>query len=324
VDFGLLAGRISGSLEMYDRRVNDVLMSRALPPPAGYGSIQDNIGKLRNRGIEIGLNTVNIQVGKFTWKTDFVFDANRNSILKLSTPGDDIANRWFIGQPIEVNYDYAFDGIWQLDQADQASALGITFTNYNTQIAGNIRVKDVNGRDASGNLTGKPDGRITTDDRTIIGKRIPNWTGSFATTFQYGNLDLYVMAYTRQGEQYGGGFYSTFLNYTGELNQVAVDYWTPQNPSNTYPRPGNVGPYSSVLGYSDVSFVRISNITLGYTLPARVLDRLKLSKLRVYATAVNPFLFTDYKGFDPEWPTQNTFGTTPGSSSYLFGVNLSL
>jgi hypothetical protein len=273
--------------------------------PTGFTSITDNVGKLQNRGIELGLTTINIQRGKFSWKSDFVFDRNKNKILELSGgKKDDIGSRRFIGQPVEVNYDYVFDGIWQVGDKDAAA-------KYN-QKPGQIRVKDLDNN-----------GVINAADRQIIGKRIPNWTGSFANTFRYGSLDLYVLVYTRRGEQFNSSFDATLMNYNTQYNQVKVDYWTENHPSQTHFQPGNPGPYAGIINYRNVDFTRIGNITLGYNLPNSLLQKIGVGNFRVYATATNPFVFTDYEGFDPEWPSQNTYGTAISSASYLFGVNVS-
>ena len=305
LDFALLKNRISGSVDVYSRKIDNILLNRQLPAPSGWSSITDNIGKLQNSGIELGLSTINIQAGKFSWKTDIVFDHNKNKILELSGgKKDDIGNRLFIGQPVQVNYDYVFDGIWQVADKDEAA-------KYN-QKPGQIRVKDI-----------VKDGVINASDRQIIGKRVPDWTGSFSNTFRYGNLDLYIMVYTRRGEQFASSFDATFLNYNQDYNQVNVDYWTATNASQKYFQPGNPGPYASIPTYRSVSFTRVGNITLGYNLPNRLLEKAGINSFRVYATATNPFLFTKYEGYDPEWPATNTYGTAVSSASYLFGVNVS-
>jgi len=305
LDFAILNNRVSGSIDVYNRIISNVLLNRQLPPETGFNSITDNIGKLKNRGIELGLSTINLIAGKFSWKSDFVFEANRNAILETSNgKKDDIGNVLFIGQPVLVNYDYVFDGIWQLGQEAQAA-------KYNAK-PGQIRVKDLNN-----------DGVINASDKAVIGKRIPSWTGSFSNTFKYGNVDLYVQAYTRQGEQFNSGDISAFMNYNQNYNQINTDYWTATNPSNTHFQPGNPGTYASIANYQNVNFVRITNITLGYSLPKQMLQKFGINNLRFYATATNPFLFTKFKGFDPEWASQNTYGTAVSATTYLLGANLS-
>lgn len=305
LDFALLNGRISGTVDVYDRRIDNILLNRLLPVPSGFGSITYNIGKLQNAGIEVGLSTINVRAGKFSWKSDFVFDWNKNKILELiGSKKDIVGSALFIGQPVQVNYDYVFDGIWQAHEVTEAAKY--------FQKPGQVRVRDL---DKNGVINGS--------DRAIIGKRVPQWTGSFANTFKYGNIDLYILAYTRRGEQFLSGFDQSFMSYNTQYNQLKVDYWTAQNPSQSHFQPGNAGPYISAIQYRKVDFVRVGNITAGYTLPGRLLQRFGVNSFRVYATATNPFTFTDYEGFDPEWPTQNTYGTAISSTTYLLGVNLS-
>lgn len=305
LDFSLLKGRISGSVDVYNRKIDNILLDRLLPAQSGWNSITDNLGKLQNSGVEVGLSTINVRAGKFSWRSDFVYDRNKNKILELIGGKKDIVgSALFIGQPVQVNYDYVFNGIWQTSDATEAA-------KYN-QKPGQIRVKDLDNN-----------GVINAADKAIIGKRIPTWTGSFANTFRYGNLDLYVMIYTRRGEQFSSSFDATFMNYNQQYNQVQLDYWTAKNPSQTRFQPGNPGPYAGITNYRNVDFTRVGNITLGYNLPGSLMQKFGVSNFRVYATATNPFLFTKYEGFDPEWPTQNTYGTAISSTTYLFGVNVS-
>ncbi|MBD2700506.1 TonB-dependent receptor [Spirosoma sp. BT702] len=305
LDFSLFNNRLYGSIDVYNRDIRNILVDKNLPAPAGFNSIKANLGRLRNRGIEVGLSTINIEKGKFSWKTDYVFDANKNQIRETANGAkDDVGSLFFIGQPVQVNYDYVFDGIWQTSEADLAA-------KYN-QKPGQVRVKDINN-----------DGVINASDRQIIGKRVPSWTGSIGNTFRYGNLDLYVLVYSRQGEQYSSSFDASFMNYNQIYKQMNVDYWTPTNPSTTHFQPGNPGSFVNAIYYRKSDFVRVNNITLGYTFPRELLQKVNINSLRLYATATNPFLFTKYDGFDPEWTSQNTYGTAISTATYLFGVNLS-
>ena len=304
VDFGFFKNRINGSLDIYQRTSKDLIMERQLPSTTGWSSIWDNIGKVRNRGLELSVNTVNIQTKDFTWQTNLIFDTNKNEILELyGEKKDDVSNKWFIGEAINVNYDYEFDGIWQANEAEEAAVYG--------QTPGQVKVKDQNN-----------DGVIDAKDKVILGQQQPKWTGSITNTFIYKNWDLAFNVYTRQGAQLNSTFVSAFMAYDGDYNQAKVNYWTENNPSNEYPQPGNKGNYFSSMCYQDVSFVRVGYITLGYTFPMSILKPIGVKRLRLYATANNPFLFTSYSGFDPEWATQNTWGEATSTRSYLFGVKL--
>lgn len=304
LDFGFFRNRINGSLDVYQRTSKDLIMERQLPSTTGWTSVWDNIGKVRNRGLELSINTTNIQTSDFSWQTNVIFDTNKNEILELyGGKKDDIGNKWFIGEAINVNYDYEFDGIWQTYEADKAALYG--------QAPGQVKVKDQNQDDV-----------IDAKDKVIIGQQLPKWTGSITNTFTYKTWDLAFNVYTRQGAQLNSTFVSSFMAYDGNYKQAKVDYWTETNPTNEYPQPGNKGKYFSSMCYQDVSFVRVGYITLGYTFPVSVLKPLGVKRLRLYATANNPFLFTSFLGFDPEWATQNTWGEATSTRTYLFGVKL--
>lgn len=304
LDFGFLNSRINGSIDLYQRDSKNLIMKRNIPVTSGWSSVWDNIGWVRNRGIELMLNTVNIQSKNFTWTTNLSFTYNKNEIVELyGAKSDDVGNKWFIGKPVRVNYDYVFDGIWQTDEAEEAA-------KYN-QTPGQVKVKDINN-----------DGVINASDKQILGQKDPKWIGGITNTFTYKNFDLSVYIYTQQGAQLQDAFMSTFMTYDNNYKQVAVDYWTPENPSNKWPQPGNKGKYYDSMRYVDVSFVRVGSITLGYNFSKSLLKKANISNLRLYFTTNNPFLFASYKGFDPEWATQNTWGTATGYTTYLFGVKL--
>lgn len=304
LDYGFFKNRINGSVDIYQRDAKDLIMQRNLPSTSGWSSVWDNIGWVRNRGIEIGLNTVNIETKDFTWTTNIIFDKNKNEIKELyGEKNDDVGNKWFIGKPVWVNYDYEFDGIWQENEAAEAA-------KYN-QTPGQVKVKDLDNN-----------GVIDANDRKVIGQRVPKWTGSITNTFNYKNWDLSVNIYTRQGAQLQSNFLSAFMSLEGNYKNLNVSYWTPNNPSNKYPQPGNKGQYFDALRYCDVSFVRVGSITLGYSLPKALLNKISVKNLRVYFTTNNPFTFTSYQGYDPEWATQNTWGESTGYTTYLLGLKL--
>src|SRR5690606_1402875 len=207
-----------------------------------------------------------------------------------------------------VQYDYVFDGIWQLHEEQVADSYGFQ--------PGNVKVKDLNG-----------DGEITADeDRTILGSPLPKWIGGMTNTLTFGNLDFSFMIYTQQGSMVRSRFHTDNFarEWNGRYNKLDVDFWTDTNPSNTWPAPNKTGGrvFEELNAYTDVSFVRVQNITLGYTFPIKAIERMRMSNFRVYATANNPMIFTNYVGFDPEWAEQNTFNMGISSAVYLVGVNV--
>ncbi|HLR37968.1 MAG TPA: TonB-dependent receptor [Chitinophagaceae bacterium] len=312
VDFGLWRGRVTGSIDYYNKTSTDLLMTRKLPIETGWGSMIDNIGSVRNKGVEVALNTVNIRTSSFRWSTSFTFAKNTNEILKLyGKKEDDIGNSWFIGEPINVNYTYVFDGIWQPDAEDEALSYG--------QSVGQAKVKDLN-----------DDGKINGDDRRIIGSPMPSWTGGFSTMLTYKGFDLSMSLFTKQGIQINSGFYGEFTNVDDRGRaKLEMDYFMPENKvtptrySNKYPEPHNSGPYWDEVGYyKDASFVKIKNIRLGYNFSPDVLSNMKVKSLRVYLNVLNPFVFTDYGGFDPEWGGASFGKGGMSAVTYQLGVNL--
>ena len=332
LDFGLLNNRVSGSVEVYRQFTNSLLLSQTLPITSGIpNSLVRNIGKTENRGLEIHISTVNIQsrgANDFTWTSDFNFFINHGKIKELANGATkDVANGWFVGQPIDVYYDYKRMGIWQNTPQDSAAAkaLGLTVTGGGSVI-GTIRVADLSGPN------GKPDGKIdATYDRIIVGTAEPKWEGGTTQRFSFKGLDFTVVAFARWGytlnsSLYGGNFVNT---YQGTYNNLQTHYWTPDNQEQWNPKPdaGRTNPLNrSVLSYFDGSFLKIRSMSLGYNLPASLLKKAGARSLRIYATATDPFiLFSPYRkagGIDPEGA--GTVGIdTPPVRSLLFGLNLS-
>lgn len=307
IDFGFFNNRVTGTLDLYEQNTTDLLIERAVPATSGFTSSWDNVGKTRNRGVEILLSTVNIdQPNGFQWNTDVTFTHNKEEILELVEGDRDLANGWFVGYPISSHFDYEKVGIWQLGEEDMALE--------NQQQVGEIKVKDQNS-----------DGIITPDDRTILGSNVPKFNLGVNNRVSYKGIDLSVFVFARQGNMIVSEANGSYKIDARE-NGPRVDYWTPENPTNAYPRP-NAGTstgnsrYFSTLRYADGSFVKIRDITLGYNLPHQIIDKLSVSRLRVYATAKNYFVWSDLGGYDPERGGNLSF---PMTRQLLFGVNIEL
>ena len=318
LDFALWGGRLAGNVELYNKKTYDLILSQKIPQTNGFDNVGAvNVGATRNKGLEIGLNTVNIQTKDFSWTTNLSFATNKNEITEIFGDSKDYPDqKLFIGQPVLVHYDYAWDGIWQTSEKDEVSKYG--------RLPGAVKEVD---QDNSGTIT--PD-----KDRVILGTPFPDWTGSITNTFTYKDFDFSVFIYTRQGEMKWSKFHTELQNeYLGEINQLKVDYWTPENPSNTFYRPGFNGGNTSLLCYKKTSFVRVGNMTLGYNMPLKWLKNCHISKMRLYVTAINPFIFTNYTGLDPEFGANATNGSGNADntatynggvsvSSYQFGINV--
>lgn len=311
VDYGFLKGRISGSIDVYDKLSSGLLMAWLLPYETGWTSIKANVGSVKNKGVELSLRTINVSKQDFNWTTTFNFARNKNQIEELFGKKEDVVgSKWFIGEPININYTYVFDGIWQESERAAAKLYG--------QLPGQARVKDLNN-----------DGKIGPEDKQIIGQIDPKWTGGFSTTLNYKRFDFSASLFTRQGMQVLSSFHQEFTNLADRGRaKLNVNYYmspntvTPTRQSNEYPQPANVGPYWSSVGYyKDNSFVKVQNISLGYSLPNILLEKIKLKSLRLYANILNPFVFTDYEGFDPEYASESLNNTGVSTTTYQFGIN---
>lgn len=312
LDFGFFKNRITASLELYNRKTADLILNQKIPTVTGFSQVIANVGQIENKGVELTLNTVNIARNDFSWNSTFAFTRNRNKLLQLYGDGQtvDKGNKLFVGYPIRSNFDYKFDGIWQTAEKDLA-------TKYK-QVPGSVRVVDQNN-----------DGIISStegiDDRMILGTQLPNWILGITNRFKYKDLDLSFFVYYRDGVQYNNNTLSgTFGEISGtRYNKLAsLDYWRSDNPSNTYFGVVAANPYRSAINYQDASFLRISDVTVGYTLPKGLMNSWKLANARVYAQVINPFVFTKFTGFDPEFNSAIYQDDVP-SMTYTLGVNIS-
>lgn len=291
LDFAVLRNRVSGSFDFYDSKTKDLLLLRQLPATSGVSTILQNIGKTRNTGFEVSLRTVNVQTRDFNWSSNITYTRNKERIVELVGKQNDIANQWIIGYPVNSFYDFVKEGIWQTADSSLAKSFGYK--------PGDIRVSDLSGPG------GKPDNKIdATNDRTVVGSAVPKYSLGFSNDFKFKSLDLNVYVFARVGQTFISQYANKFEPNAIE-NGASVDYWTPENPTNEYPRPNvNISraslPFATTLGYKDGSFVKIRNITLGYSLPERLAKRFHLESLRWYVSAKNYFTFSKVEDYDPE------------------------
>jgi TonB-linked SusC/RagA family outer membrane protein len=335
VDYGFLNNRISGTIDVYQEKTKDILLNETLPASNGAGTVTTNLGKTQGKGIEINLSTIDIQptsAGGFSWSTDINFFMNREKITQI-VPGvtQDINDGWFVGQPLTVIYDVKKLGIWQTqDSVDGA----IKVQTSPAQLPGQIHVQDI----ASDNGTNKPDGKIDASDRQILGNFQPQWEGGFTSRMSYKNFDFNFVIFARMGMKLIAPYLTTDGTANGydffmqsRDNQLKVNYWTRSNPTNAFPRPDaslQSFPFASTLGYQNGSFVKMRSINLGYTIPSKVLNRAGITSLRIYVTALNPFIIYSpfvKAGFGPD-PEGNGYGgavssTAAGGSTGVGGTN---
>lgn len=286
IDFGLLKNKIVASVDFYDSKTSELLLPRLLPATTGGQTILDNVGKTRNTGFEIALRTTNFQTKNFTWTSNITYTRNNERIVSLPNEINDIGSGLFIGYPVSAFYDYQKIGIWQTADAAAAAAYGYK--------PGDIMVRDIDG---SKTIT-------AAGDRIVLGSAVPMYSMGWGNDIKFKNFDLSILLYARVGQMFVSSYANKFEPNAIE-NGAVVDYWTPENPTNAYPRPNvNISraalPFATTLGYQDGSFLKIRNISFGYTLPASLAQKLHVASLRWYVSAKNFVTFAKVKDYDPE------------------------
>ncbi len=310
LDFNMFRNRLRGLVDVYQSKTTDLLLDKSISDINGATEITQNIGETQNRGIEVQITSINMARGAFTWRTDFNFSHHKNKIIHIGLTGeegeyiDDVDNKWFIGQPIDVDYDYAFDGIWQTDSAS---------TPQGPVQAGWVKVLDANG-----------DSIIDADDRIIQGQEIPDFIMGMTNTFSYKGFKFSFFLYSVVGVNK-----KNELLKTGDSdfrrNRYPVPYWTPENMSNEYPKSApsteDINQYG-IDFYRNASFLRIQDINLSYSLSNKTLSAMGIGiqHLELYANIKNLHTFTKWEGLDPEFNDQLN---VPQTRQFLLGLKLS-
>ena len=356
VDFGLFNNRINGSIDWYNKDTKDLLLYADVPPTIGFTQVQQNIGSIKNQGLEFTLNATILpgSKSKLKWTSSFNISFNRNRITALSDGQlsrmagiryPQIADLYIckVGEPLSEMYGYIYDGVYQYEDFNEVApnvfVLKPEIPN-NTNERANIQPGDPKLKDLNG------DGKVTVEDQTVIGHGLPVHTGGFTNTFTWKNFDLSVFFQWSYGND--------VINYNRvkleslserHINQLASvkDHWTPRvdNGDGTYTE-GNYTNYlwavkrgltniNTSRAVEDASFLRLKNIQLGYNFPVKILKGTGLSSLRVYFSAQNLFTWTKYTGYDPEVSTRNSamtrgfdYSAYPRATTYTLGVKLGI
>ncbi|WP_418992269.1 SusC/RagA family TonB-linked outer membrane protein [Alistipes sp.] len=341
LDLGFFEDRIKFTGDWYLKDTRDLLLYALLPASTGYTQAMMNIGKIRNRGFELTLETVNVKNRNFQWSTSFNIAFNRNKILALvdnqNTLQSSVAwemtyNSQFpyisqVGKPTGMMYGYIYDGIYKASDFDENGLLLKDIAHMSTFQRNQIRPGDPKYRDMNG------DGAIDDFDRTIIGCGQPLHTGGFGNNLTWKNFDLNIFFSWSYGNDVLNAnrliFESGRKSQTNQLASYA-GRWSADNPASNIPRSRANGTevYSSRV-VEDGSFLRLKNVSLGYTLPGRSLRKAGISNLRFYVSADNVWTLTGYSGPDPEVSTRNSVLTPgfdwsayPRALGFTAGVNL--
>jgi len=312
IDFQLFNGRLGGSIEVYQANTKDLLMTRTVPIMNGYSKIWDNIGETRNRGIEISLNSQNIRTKDFTWSTDFNFSLNRDKIVELRGDGkDDTTNKWFIGKPLRVYYDYNVIGIWQEgDQYQTTDANGKLVDIQKGAVPGSAKLEDVDGNG------------IIEDgvDMKIIGSKSPDFIMSMGNRFSYKNIYMSFLVNGVFGVWREDNVANIGSWTNGRTNYVhGVKYWTPETPDADVVSPGYLAPIPHSY-YKKLTYVQIKNITLGYRMNKDIAKKVGLSGIEMNVSINNLHAFSNMRqllNYDNSW-----MASYPTARSYMFGLNL--
>ncbi len=340
LEVGLFKGRISLEADYYYRKTTDMLLDAPVPRTSGYSVIRTNVGSMENKGFEFGINTVNIEKGRFTWTSNLNWSINRNKVLSLATPADifgvggpNFTNPTSIirvGEPVGSFWGLTRDGVWS--EAERAEAAEFrSYRNNLTVLPGDVKYRDLNG-----------DKAITDADRSIIGNGSPLGWGTVINTVRFGNFDLMLDIQF----SYGNDVLDLTLHPSEDRQAIAnsyttvLDAWTPTNQGSQVAeiRETRAGYVTNVdtRWVFDGSFIRGRNLLLGYNLPADLTSKLKMNRVRLYLSAQNFFLQSKYPHGDPEaTPTNgnessNVFSQGiiwhgyPKPTIYMGGVQITL
>ncbi|MBL7700600.1 MAG: SusC/RagA family TonB-linked outer membrane protein [Chitinophagaceae bacterium] len=322
-DFSVLADRLSGSIDLYKKSTSDLLIKRSLPTVIGFDDVMDNLGEVENKGIEINLNSVNINNENFSWRTGASFWLNRNKIVHLYGPvnifdeegkvigqveRDDLDNEWFIGHDLDEIWDQRVLGVWQSDETEEAAQYGV--------YPGDFKVQDVDG-----------DGKYSDADRQFLGYKSPRFQWTLRNDFTIlKNFDLSFMLYSSWGQKASFNDAKNNSGFKDRQNSYIFPYWTPGNPINDYARLYSSNGGASFSVYRKTSFIRLNNVALAYNFPAHVLDRIKFESMKVYVNVTNAAMYApDWEFWDPEFRNRNSEGeisTAIPPRYYTVGLNV--
>ncbi len=314
LDFGIYHDRINGDINLYNTTTTDLLLDRTISAVHGITSVTQNIGKTGNTGLEISVNSKNIVSHSFVWSTTGNIALMKNKIISLygfldeeGIEVDDIANKWFIGKPIRVNYDYVIDGVWQQDEAAEAASWGSQ--------PGFIKLRDVNG-----------DHQLTAEDRMIAGQQDPKLIWGLTNSFSYKNFTLEAFVNGVHGVTKPNDYMTDDVYEGVRRNTINKERWSPEQPGNTFyinhihaGKMAGIDALENNLYFENADFVRIRDVSLSYDMPETLIRKAGIDRMRFFVNGRNMFTFTKWHGMDPELNNQRNF---PLQKEFVIGLNL--
>ena len=331
---GFLDGRINVTFDAYYKKTNDLLLNVPIEGVTGFSSALRNVGSVSNKGLELEISSTLIENKQWKWNASLNLATNKNRVESLGNADyflpsfEGVGTLQYMtplivkrGEPLGTFYGYKFAGIVQKDE--DISKLPAQTTE--TLAPGVVKYQDVNN-----------DGVVNEQDRTVLGNSQPKFTGGFNTTLNYHNWDLFIALHGSYGNKLFNTLRARFEKTSTSYNSLksVADRWTEDNPSNTIGKASNSTSIVSDDRYvEDASFLKVRNITLGYTLPLKQITQ--NSKLRIFVSLQNFFTLTGYSGYDPESNRNGVdessglyqgvdFGTYPSAKNIQFGLNLTL
>lgn len=313
VDVSILNNRLNLIFDYYHKNTKDLIRAVNIPAVAGFPNTFVNLGNLQNNGLEIEARSINIE-GPLTWRTTLMFSTNRNKLTSLGDGSERIGTTHWVDKPLFIGNRYMIEaiGIWQSNEIEEAAEYGA--------VPGDVKYKDIN-----------DDGVIDDEDRDFVGSYYPNFYGSLNNEFIYKSFDLNVFMTFQQGRDvYNGNNYILLSGAGVDNNRIEMlDRWSPTNPSNKYPRASatqrNRLSTKTSEFLEDASFLKIKNITLGYTLPPVFTNKYHINNARFYIGVTNPFTFTSFTGMDPEdgdYDNNTRSSSYPITTTYTLGFQL--
>jgi TonB-linked SusC/RagA family outer membrane protein len=318
LDFSILNNVLDGSIDAYSMSSNDLLVQRSLPRLVGFNFVLANLGEVQNKGIELNLNSKNMNKENFSWRTSFNFSLNRNKIAHLygdmqdildnngnvtgQRERDDITNKWFIGHDINEIWDFKVLGVYQLNEQDEGAKYGVK--------PGDFKLEDVNN-----------DGKFTDADKQFLGYTTPRFRWTLRNEFTlFKNIDFSFMLYSQWGQKgtFDEAKNSALSRFLDRQSSYVFPYWTPENPINDFAKLSSSDGSAVYSVYRNKSFIRLDNVAIAYTIPKSILNKVKVQNMKVFFNTRNVGFYSPGEFL---WDPENAAPTT---RTFTFGLNLTL